>query len=61
MNEPEKVHKTQGKPVNKGQAEGWKYKKIMNADLKQRDEEVSKEKKWPTDSNIPLEVMYDGD
>lgn len=38
-----------------------KYKKIMNVDLKQRDEEVSREKKWPTDSNIPLEVMYDGD
>lgn len=71
MNEPKKVCTTQGKPVNKGQAEEEyniqkmknleKYKKIMNVDLKLRDEEVLRKKKWPTNSNVPLEVKYDGD
>lgn len=68
MNEPEEVHKTQGKPVNKRQAEEYctqkmknleKYMKIMNVNLKLRDEEALRKKKWPTDSNVPLEVKYD--
>lgn len=71
INEPEKLHRTPGKPVTKGHAEEkyntqqiknlQKYKKIMNVYLKLRDEEALRKKKWPTDSYVPLEVKYDED